>query len=91
MNNYLMFDKILKCSVIPQERHSPAMFRNKVKPFRPPGLVSRRKAKKLHNSVKCEETVAARQKRQIQRVSRSMKKLQKAGITYDFKIAEMSG
>ena len=86
-----MFDKILKCSVIPQEKQSPAMFRNKVKPSKPPGLVSRRKAKKLHNAVKCEQTVAARQKRQMKKVNKSMKKLQKAGITYDFKIAEMSG
>ena len=27
MNNYLMFDKILKCSVVPAEKCSPAMFR----------------------------------------------------------------
>ena len=65
MNNYLMFDKILKCSVVAQERVSPAMFRNKIKPNRPPGKVNRMKAKKLHNSVKCEETVAKRKKRQM--------------------------
>ena len=91
MNNYLMFDKILKCSVVAQERVSPAMFRNKIKPSRPPGKVNRMKAKKLHNSVKCEETVAKRKKRQISKVNKSLNKLKKAGIDYDFKIAEMSG
>ena len=91
MNNYLMFDKILKCSVVPKERMSPAMFKNKIKANRPPKKVSRMKAKKLHNSVKCEETVAARQKRQIKKVNKNLEKLKKAGISYDFKIAEMSG
>ena len=91
MNNYLMFDKILKCSVVTQDRVSPAMFRNKIKPNRPPGKVNRTKAKKLHNAVKCEETVVKRKKRQISKVNKSLKKLKKAGIDYDFKIAEMSG
>ena len=91
MNNYLMFDKIMKCSVVPKERTSPAMFANKVKPSRPPGQVNRRKAKKLHNSVKCDQTVKARQKRQIKKVNKSLAKLKKAGINYEFKIAEMSG
>ena len=74
MNNYLMFDKILKCSVVPKERMSPAMFKNKIKANRPPKKVSRMKAKKLHNSVKCEETVAARQKRQIKKVNKNLEK-----------------
>ena len=91
MNNYLMFDKILKCSVVTQDRVSPAMFRNKIKPNRPPGKVNRTKAKKLHNAVKCEETVVKRKKRQISKVNKSLNKLKKAGIDYDFKIAEMSG
>ena len=30
MNNYLMFDKILKVSLLPEERMSPAVFRGKV-------------------------------------------------------------
>ena len=67
------------------------MFKNKIKPSRPPGKVNRMKAKKLHNSVKCEETVAKREKRQINKVNKSLKKLKEAGIDYDFKITKMSG
>jgi len=91
MNNYLMFDKILKCSLVPKERMSPAIFRGKIKPNKPPGKAARIAAKKLHNSIKVEETVAKRQGRQIKKVNKSLKKLKAAGIEYNFKIAEMSG
>jgi len=90
MNNYLMFDKILKCSLVPAERCSPAMFKGRVKPHRPPGKTARVNAKKIHNSEKCAETVQKRQVRQIKKVKKSLEKLQKAGIDYNFKIAEMS-
>jgi len=91
MNNYLMFDKILKCSMVPKERMSPAIFRGKIRPHKPPGKAARVAAKKLHNSVKMEETVAKRQVRQVKKVNKSLKKLKEAGIEYNFKIAEMSG
>jgi len=90
MNNYLMFDKILKCSLVPTERCSPAMFKGKIKPNRPPGKTARVKAKKIHNSEKCPETIQKRQVRQIKKVKNKLNRLQKAGINYNFKIAEMS-
>ena len=86
MNNYLMFDKILKCSVVPEERVSGAMFRNKINPNKPPKVAARRKAKKLHNAVKCEETEPKRIKRTVSRTSKSLKKLKAAGIDYKFQI-----
>merc|ERR1712133_356798 len=58
MNNYLMFDKILKCSVVPQEKVSQAMFAGKIKASRPPGNPRRAMVKKMHNSVKDEATTA---------------------------------
>jgi len=90
MNNYLMFDRILKCSLVPKERTSKAIFRGKIRESKPPAKVARMKAKRLHNAVKCEETVQKRQVRQVNRVKKSMAKLKKAGIDYNFKIAEMS-
>jgi len=90
MNNYLMFDKILKCSLVPKERVSPAIFKGKIQPNKPPGKAARVAAKKLHNSVKSEATVAKRQARQMQKVKSSLNKLKEAGIDYNFKIAEMS-
>ena len=86
MKNYLMFDKIFKCSLLPQERVSPANFGGKA-----PGKAARVAAKKLHNSVKMENTVAKRQVRQVKKVNKNLKKLKEAGIDYNFKIAEMSG
>lgn len=90
MNNYLMFDKILKCVQVPAERCSPAMFKGKVKPSRPPGRQARFEAKKMHNSEKCAATTQKRQVRQIKKVKKTMDKLKEAGIEYSFKIAEMS-
>merc|ERR1712080_515922 len=90
MNNYLMFDRILKCSLVPKERTSQAIFRGKIKQSRPPAKVARMKAKRIHNAVKCEETVQKRQVRQMERVKKSMSMLKEAGIDYNFKIAEMA-
>merc|ERR1711936_1153011 len=91
MNNYLMFDKILKCSLVPKERMSPAIFKCKIRPHKVPGKASRIASKKVHNSVKSEETVAKRQVRQVKKMNKTLKKLKEAGIEYNFKIAEMSG
>merc|ERR1712013_406396 len=53
MNNYLMFDRLLKCSVVPKERTSKAIFRGKVKEHKPPGKMAMMKHKRLVNAVKC--------------------------------------
>merc|ERR1712240_259864 len=90
MNNYLMFDRLLKCSLVPKERVSRAIFRGKIKESRPPAMAARMKAKKLHNAAKCEDTIKKRQVRQVKNVKKRLAKLQKTGIQYDFKIAEMS-
>jgi len=90
MNNYLMFDRLLKCSLVPKERVSRAIFRGKIKESRPPAMAARMKAKKLHNAAKCDETIKKRQVRQVKNVKKRLAKLHKAGIQYDFKIAEMS-
>merc|ERR1712098_800538 len=86
----LMFDKILKCSVVPAEKCSPAMFRNKIKPNRPPGKEKRIKAKKLLNSVQDEASASKRQGRQIEKMNSTLKKLKEAGIDYNFQISELS-
>jgi len=90
MNNYLMFDRLLKCSVVPKERTSKAIFRGKVKEQKPPGKMAMMKHKRLVNAVKCDETVQRRQVRQAKRVKKSLSKLEKAGIEYNFQIAEMA-
>merc|ERR1719442_24228 len=90
MNNYLMFDKILKCSVVPQERVSKKIFKNKINPNRPPKKSQRVKAKKMHNSAKEEETLVKNRNKQMKKMGRINKKLEDAGIDYRFQFAEMS-
>merc|ERR1719412_25376 len=90
MNNYLMFDRLLKCSVVSKVRSSRAIFRGKVKEHKPPGKMAMMKHKRLVNAVKCDETVQRRQVRQAKRVKKSLSKLEKAGIAYNFQIAEMA-
>ena len=84
-----MFNKILKCSLVPKERISNAIFHGKINPNRPPKEKTRKESKRLHNAVKFESTVAKRQIRQTKRVNKSLQKLKEAGIDYNFKIAEL--
>jgi len=87
MNNYLMFNKILKCEVIPKEKMSRAMFLGKVNPQRPQGLVARQKAKKLHNSIKSERTNSNSKNRTKRKMKSLHSKLQGLGIEYNIEAA----
>ncbi len=46
MNNYLMFEKLLKCKVVPTEQVKASMFKGKVDPRSPSGIQARILAKK---------------------------------------------
>jgi len=87
MNNYLMFNKLMKASLMPQEKCHPKLFMGKINPDRPPLLVSRRAAKKIHNSVKCEETSMKRAKRIQNKAQTVQDKLAAAGIDYQVQIS----
>jgi len=87
MNNYLMFNKILKCEVIPKEKMSRAMFLGKVNPLRPQGLVARQKAKKLHNSKKTAKTNSNSKSRTKRKLNSFHSKLQGLGIEYNIEVA----
>lgn len=87
MNNYLMFNKILKCEVIPKEKMSRAMFLGKVNPLRPQGLVARQKAKKLHNCKKTEKTNSNSKSRTKRKLNSFHSKLQGLGIEYKIEVA----
>lgn len=87
MNNYLMFDKILKVELVSGERKSRAVFMGKIKPTRPPLMKSRMKAKALHNADKSSETEQKRQARTLKKVARLKTRLASAGINYDIQIS----
>jgi len=82
MNNYLMFDKLLKCELVPVDKADRRVFRNKLKnPAKPPALEARRRAKREVNQLRTEEQNQKRLKRQLGRLTALKKKLEAAGIT----------
>jgi len=90
MNNYLMFDKIVKCEVVPQEKCKPAVFRGKIQPHRPPGKADMFAAKKRHNAAKTDSQNQQRQVRQMSKLDKIREKLEKAGVTYSFEVADLA-
>jgi nucleolar protein 15 len=84
MNNYLMFDCILKVFVLPKERCTARMWWNKIDPELPP-LVKKREKKRLWlNSDKPEEVNIKRRERQAEKLKKMEEKLVNCGV--DFKI-----
>ena len=59
----------------------------KINPARPPLLLSRRTAKKLHNAVKSAETEEKRLKRQGRSLAKVQKQLEAAGIQYSVNVS----
>lgn len=82
MNNYLMFDRILKCQFIPEEKLHACIWKGANKKFiwRNPAL----KHKKLHNTVRSEEELKKSARRLIAKDNKRRKKLLALGINYDF-------
>ena len=87
MNNYLMFDKILKCSVVPPEKANHAMFRGKINPHFPPRKSKRMAAKKILNCERTGEAEVAHKKNVVERLNKKLQKLKDAGIDYDLKMS----
>lgn len=85
MNNYLMFNKLMKCELIPQERVSHKIFAGKINPLKPPGLMARRAAKKLQNSS------TLTQEKRTEKVEKKLRKFNKqmetAGIKYSVEVS----
>ncbi len=80
MNNYLMFDKLLKCEMLPPEKASRACFRDKVDPLAPPGKKARAEAKRAVNALKTEKQNNKRLRKQLCGLERLKKKLESHGL-----------
>eukprot|EP00094_Tigriopus_californicus_P002174 TCALIF_02097-PA protein Name:"Similar to nifk MKI67 FHA domain-interacting nucleolar phosphoprotein-like (Xenopus tropicalis)" AED:0.24 eAED:0.24 QI:0/-1/0/1/-1/1/1/0/369 len=81
MNNYLMFDRLVKCEVLDPKKVKPIMFFNRVKPDKPPGLIARRKDKKVMNQLRTEEQNNRRLKKQLGKLDKVQKRLAELGVT----------
>jgi len=84
MNNYLMFDCILKVIVYPQEKCGPSLFWNKIDPEQPPMMKRREKMLVRQNHEKSEEFIEKRRDRQAEKLKKMEEKLAACGA--DFKI-----
>jgi nucleolar protein 15 len=84
MNNYLMFDKLLKCKFIPESEILPAMFKNWRQVMIPKlgETVHKRKA----NSEKDEYHDARSRSRLYSKLIKRNEKMQQLGINYQFQI-----
>lgn len=82
MNNYLMFDKLLKCKFVPEDKLHPAIWKGANRKFvwRNPAF----KEKAKHNKIRTKEQLAKSAKRLVQKERAKRKKLLELGIKYDF-------
>jgi len=86
MNNYLMYNCILKCKVLPEEKCHPKMFnrfREPIDPKNPPLMKKRVKLHRIHNSHKSDESNERRKERTLMKIKKQTMSLKKLGITFE--------
>ena len=71
MNNYLMYEKLMKCKVVPPEEVRPAIFRHRVNPKNPPGKKARQLAKSKVNMERTENQELKRRRVQFGQSAKS--------------------
>lgn len=82
MNNYLMFDKILRCEFVPEETLHPKLWKNCNKKF--VWLDKRALMIKLHNKEKTKDELKKMSERLVHRDDKRREKLAALGINYEF-------
>ena len=80
MNNYLMFEKLIKCQVVAADKVGKAIFKGKINPSKPPRKMARFAAKKALNATRTEEQNDNRSKRQAAKLKQIQAKLEEYGV-----------
>ena len=80
MNNYLMFEKLVKAEVVPQDKLSKNIFKGKINPENPPLKKARYLSKKLVNSERTLEQNNKRLKKQLKKLEKVKGKLMSVGL-----------
>ena len=80
MNNYLFFDRLLKCELVAQDKVRPAMFRNKINAKKPPLVKARTIAKKQVNKNRNELQEQKRRRKQLQALKKKAATLKSLGV-----------
>jgi len=89
MNGYLMFEKLMKCAVVPPEKVRPAIFKHRVNPQKPPGKKARQLAKKQVNMDRDERQELKRRRKQFGKIHKSAAKLRALGIDIQAELADI--
>lgn len=79
MNGYIMFDRVLKCEVMPKEKVHAKLFQKQRR------VPHRMMAREHHNRSRTEEEHAARIEKLQKKETTKRARLEKLGIEYDFK------
>ncbi|KAJ2476825.1 nucleolar protein [Coemansia sp. RSA 2320] len=82
MNNYLMFERLLKCSVVPEDKVHPRLFVNRNASIAPGQRL--RAHQTAHNRQRTQTEVQAMVGRLVTKENKKRAKLAAAGIDYDF-------
>lgn len=88
MNNYLMYEKLLKCRVIPADEVKPGLFIGCNREFRRP--ISHKVARKRHNKPKSRTQQLASMNKVLKGIGKKKAKLEALGIQYNPKELESS-
>ncbi|KAG9349098.1 hypothetical protein JZ751_029418 [Albula glossodonta] len=80
MNNYLMGERLIKCSLLPPEKVHSQLFKGSQKIFAKPSLP----AVKRYNKKRTPEKVKRMTSRLLEKEAKLRKKLAEKGIDYDF-------
>ncbi len=80
MNNYLMFNKLLKCHVIPKDKLNKATFKNAKKPF---FLKLDSTFRKKFNALKSDKKIEKIAAKNELKMKKRQEKLNEAGIKLD--------
>ncbi|EDO45906.1 predicted protein [Nematostella vectensis] len=82
MHNYMMFGRLLKCKVVPNEKIHPRLWKGSNRKFR---HVPRRQIDiDRHNKVKTQNEHEKQVSNLLKKETRKRKKLEKLGIPYEF-------
>lgn len=89
MNNYLMYEKLMKCKVVPAERVRPAIFKHRVNPQKPHGKKARQAAKKQVNMDREPRQELKRRRKQFAKIQKSAAKLRALGVDIQAELADI--
>ncbi|CAL8088875.1 unnamed protein product [Orchesella dallaii] len=89
MNNYLMFERLIKCEVLPPETEAKKLFKLKhIREDKFPKLFARKHEKAKRNQELTKDEVKEVQQQRLDKIKEQNKRLAELGIQYEFKVGK---